>query len=297
VRYVEIAVLVEPAQVESVADVMRAITGRTVAIERPFMQPDLESDAIVDPASPAIVRAYADAGATALERVRAALASAEIEAGVSSRDVAEEEWAESWKEHFHVEKFGERIVVVPSWREYEPSPTDAVVRLDPGMAFGTGQHETTRMCLESLERTVRPDARVLDVGCGSGILAIAAARLGAAAVWAVDVDPDCARITAENATANDVADIVRVGRGSLGEAWPFDEPVAEFDVVVANIVARVIVDLAPELAGALAPGGKLVVSGVIGEREREVSQALSVAGLRIDGLRALGEWRCVEAVR
>jgi ribosomal protein L11 methyltransferase len=172
-----------------------------------------------------------------------------------------------------------------------------VVTLDPGMAFGTGQHETTRMCLEALERAVRRGARVLDAGCGSGILAIAAAKLGAREVLAIDVDADCVRITGENARLNGVEAIVRARRGSLGDAWPFDEPPAAFDVVVANIIARVIVDLSPDLAAALAAGGRLIVSGVIGEREREVCDALTSAGLRIDVVRAMGDWRCIEAVR
>lgn len=298
-RYTEISAAVSSTQVERAADILRHLTGRDVSIERPFTQPDLESDAVVDTASTAIVRAYADgdSGSGALERARAALASAEVEARVMARDVAEEDWAESWKEHFHVERFGERIVVAPSWRRHEPEPGDVVVTLDPGMAFGTGQHETTRMCLEALERVVRPGGRVLDVGCGSGILAIAAARLGAREVLAVDVDADCVRVTEENARRNGVDGIVRVRRGSLGDAWPFDQPSAGFGVVVANIIARVIVDLAPNLVGALADGGRLIVSGVIGEREREVVEALTAAGLRIERVRAMGDWRCIEAGR
>ncbi len=298
-RYVEIAATVPPAQVERAADVLRQLTGRDVSIERPFTQPDLESDAVVDTASAAVVRAYADGdgGDSVLEAAHAALASAGVDARVSGSDVAEEDWAESWKEHFHVERFGERIVVVPSWRTYDAAAGDVVVTLDPGMAFGTGQHETTRMCIEALEQAVQPGARVLDVGCGSGILAITAAKLGAREALAVDVDGDCVRVTDENARLNGVDRIVRARRGGLGEAWPFDEAAAAFDVVVANIIARVIIDLAAELAEALAAGGRLIVSGVIGEREREVVDALACAGLRIGGVRAMGDWRCVEVVR
>ncbi len=298
-RYTEIAVAVPSAQVELAADILRELTGRDVSIERPFTQPDLESDAIVDTKGSAVVRAYAagDGGQHALERARAALAAAAIDARVSISDVAEEDWAESWKEHFHVERFGERIVIVPSWREYEASADDVVVTLDPGMAFGTGQHETTRMCLEALERAVRPGMRVLDVGCGSGILAIAAAKLGAREVLAVDVDADCVRVTEENACANRVDRIIQAKRGSAGEAWPFGEPAAGFDVVVANIIARVIIEMAPELARALTVGGQLIVSGVIGERERQVVDAFAAAGLRVGDTRAMGDWRCIEAAR
>ncbi len=298
-RYVEIAAAVPSAQVELAADILRELTGRDVSIEWPFTQPDLEADAIVDTKGSAVVRAYAggDGGQHAVERARAALAAAAIDARVSSSDVAEEDWAESWKEHFHVERFGERIVIVPSWREYEASAGDVVVTLDPGMAFGTGQHETTRMCLEALERAVRLGMRVLDVGCGSGILAIAAAKLGAREVLAVDVDADCVRVTDENARLNGVDGVVRSRCGSAGEAWPFEEPAAEFDVVVANIIARVIIEIAPDLARALTVGGRLIVSGVIGEREREVVDSLTMAGLRVGEVRAMGDWRCIEAVR
>jgi len=278
---------------------MRAATGAAPWIERPFSQPTLEDEATIDASAPVTVRAYVPAGrangiAHALD---AALARASVRGDVSTRTVGEEDWAESWKEHFHVERFGERIVIVPSWRSYEPRDGDVVIELDPGMAFGTGQHETTRMCLEALERVVRRGARVLDVGCGSGILAIAAAKLGAGEVLAVDVDADCVRVTGENARANDVTRVVRAGEGSVGDAWPFEALAAGFDVIVANIIARVIIEAAPALVAALAPQGRLIVSGIIAEREAATVAALAAAGARIDAVRAMGEWRCIEAVR
>ncbi len=252
--YIEIIAGVAARDAEPTADVLRAATGRDVWIETPFTQPDLESDAVVDASAAVRVHAYARdvaAGAGA----RSALAAAEIAAELTERRVAEEDWAEAWKEHFHVERFGRSIVVVPSWRDYAPVPGDAVVHLDPGMAFGTGQHETTRMCLEALEDAVRPGARVLDAGCGSGILSLAAARLGATDVLAVDVDPDCVRVTRENAAKNDLAAVIRAEQGSLGDAWPFATPAdASFDVVVANIIARVIVEMAQPLVRALKAG-------------------------------------------
>jgi ribosomal protein L11 methyltransferase len=295
--YIEIIAGVAARDAESAADALRAATGRDVWIETPFTQPDLESDAVVDAAAPVRVHAYArDAAAGA--GARSALAAAGIVAELSVQRVAEEDWAEAWKEHFHVERYGRCIVVVPSWREYAPSPGDAVVHLDPGMAFGTGQHETTRMCLEALEDAVRPGARVLDAGCGSGILSLAAARLGASEVLAVDLDPDCIRVTRENVAKNGLASVIRPGHGSLGNAWPFVEPAdARFDVVVANIIARVIVELAVPLVRALKPGGTLIVSGVIAAREHEVVAALTAAGATIASIRAMGEWRCIIATR
>ncbi len=265
----------------------------------PFVQPDLESDAAVTPDGAYAVHAYipgdADRGGAVLDAKRR-LADAGIDAELEVRVVAAEDWAEAWKEHFHVERYGERVVVVPSWRTYDRQPDEVVLTLDPGMAFGTGQHGTTRMCLEALERAVSPGARVLDVGCGSGILAIAAAKLGAGSVRAVDLDPICVKVTGENAALNDVE--VRVAEGSMGAAWPFDAPSGgSCEVVVANIIARAIVDMARDLAAALLPGGRLIASGIIAEREGEVRLALVAAGLRVESARTMGEWRCIEAVR
>jgi ribosomal protein L11 methyltransferase len=139
---------------------------------------------------------------------------------------------------------------------------------------------------------------VLDVGCGSGILSLAAAKLGAGSVVALDVDDAAVRITRENARTNCVDSVIVAAQGSLGERWPFDDDAGgRFDIVVANIIARVIVELARDLVDALAPGGHLVVSGVIEEREREVREALKAAGARLDDVHWMGDWRCIEAVR
>jgi len=298
VRYIEIIAGVQVSDAERTADILREVTEGGVWIETPFSQPDLESDAAVAVDGTYAVHAYipgdADRGGAVLE-AKERLTDAGIESELEARIVAAEDWAEAWKEHFHVERYGERIVVVPSWREYARQAGDVVLTLDPGMAFGTGQHETTRMCLEALEHAVRAGARVLDVGCGSGILSIAASKLGASEVCAVDVDPVCVKVTTENASVNGVT--LHVARGSMGTAWPFEE-LAEgrFDVVVANIIARAIVDMAGHLAAALTAAGRLIVSGVIAEREAEVVRELQAQALRIESARAMGEWRCIEAV-
>jgi len=299
VRYIEITAAVRASDADHAADILRDVTGSGIWIETPFSQPDLEAEATVALDGTYAVHAYipgdADRGGTVLDAKRR-LTDAGIPSDLEARIVAAEDWAEAWKEHFHVERYGRRIVVVPSWRQHEPLPGDAVLTLDPGMAFGTGQHETTRMCLEAIERAVTPGARVLDVGCGSGILAIAAAKLGARDVTAVDIDPVCVKVTAENAAANGVT--LRVAQGSLGPAWPFESPPSPaYDVVVANIIARAIVDMAADLAGSLAPNGRLIASGIIAEREAEVVCALEAQDLRVESVRAMGEWRCIEAVR
>ena len=300
-NYIEITAAVATADAERASDAMRSVTGGDVWIETPFTQADLESDAIVSTNGASLVRGYVpdDGAILAIESAaRDALAAAGIAAEITQHNVAEEDWAEAWKEYFHVERFGERIVVVPSWRDFDAQPRDVVLTLDPGMAFGTGQHETTRMCLESIEQRVVPGMRVLDVGCGSGILSIAAAKLGAREVVAVDIDPNCVRVTDDNARANGVEQIVHAATGSLGEEWPFDEPAsAQYAIVVANIIARVIVALAPAIVAALAPGGRLIASGIIAAREDEVVAALSSAGMRVESSRTMGEWRCIEALR
>jgi ribosomal protein L11 methyltransferase len=301
VDYIELTASVAAADADAASALLRTLAdGGGAWVETPFSQPDLESDAIVDRVAPTLVHVYmrgADAEANATLG-RMALAAASIDAQVSVRAVAEEDWAEAWKEHFHVERFGRRVVVVPSWRAYHAQPTDVIITLDPGMAFGTGQHETTRMCIEAIERHLQPGARVLDLGCGSGILSLAAAKLGAASVVALDIDDVCVRVTLENSRANGLEAPIRVARGSLGAAWPFEESsTGRFEIVVANIIARTIVELAPSLMDALAPSGRLIVSGVIEEREDEVHAALESAGGRIEAMRATGDWRCIEAVR
>jgi len=297
VRYVELSVAVDAREAERAADILGAVTGAGVAIDLPFAQPSLEDAAVRRDDGSALVRVYvagSDDTAALRDETSRAFERAGIAGDASLRVVDEQDWADAWKEHFHVERFG-RVVVVPSWRAYAARPGDVVLALDPGMAFGTGQHETTRMCLEALARHVRPGMRVIDAGCGSGILAIAAAKLGAADVLATDIDPDCARIAATNAQANDVAGRVRTRVVVAGDdGWSADE---RFDLVVANILAGTVAGLAPVFARTLATGGRLIASGIIAAKEDEVVRALERARIGVDTRRALGEWRCIEAVR
>jgi ribosomal protein L11 methyltransferase len=297
VRYIEIIAEVPANEAERTADILRAVTECGLWIEATFAQTDLESDAIVSLNGRHRVHAYlpadGDRGGVVLE-ARDKIDAARIPADIETRVVVDEDWAEAWKEHFHIERYGERLVVVPSWRQYAPQEGEAVLVLDPGMAFGTGQHETTRMCLEALERRIEPGVRMLDVGCGSGILAIAAAKLGARDIHAVDVDPVCVAVAQANAALNGVD--VAVASGSLGDRWPFSVPARSFDIVAANIIANPLIEMAPDFAEALAHGGRLIASGVIASREAVVAAAFAAAGLRIMDVRPMGEWRCMEAV-
>ena len=208
------------------------------------------------------------------------------------RLVAETDWAEAWKQHLTVLHVGRRLIIRPSWLLYTPSGEEVVVELDPGMAFGTGTHPTTQMCLLALEDTVHPGARVLDLGTGSGILAIAAAKLGAGRVLALDTDPQAVTVARENVHRNGVADRVRVARGSLAQA------IGKFDVVVVNILARVLVEMAEGgLARRLAPEGHLIAAGLLVGQEEEVRDAFERAGLTVIGRRQMDDWVALEATR
>ncbi len=194
------------------------------------------------------------------------------------------DWAEAWKAFFPPQHIGERTVIVPTWRTYEPRPGEVVIHLDPGMAFGTGLHATTRLCLVAIERLLQPGWRVLDVGTGSGILAIAAALQGAAEVHALDVDPVAVDVARENVALNHVEHIVSVAQGTLGPHAPAGIPVytgTGWDLLLVNILADTIIAMAEGIALALRPGGMWVASGIIRDRAEDVAQAVQQAGLVI----------------
>lgn len=298
-EWLELSVTVPGTLAEEVCSLLGDVVSGGCSIEDPIVPLGPEEGVRREPWRPSIVRVYllVDAALDARRAaIHTALASLPQPLAVSERPVREEDWAHAWKEFFHVQHVG-RIVIRPTWREYVPAPGEVVLDLDPGMAFGTGQHETTRLCLAALGERMQPGARVLDLGCGSGILSVAAARLGAAAVTAVDIESAAVEATAANARRNGVSDQVRVALGSLGPDWPFPEPPAGmFDLVVANIHATAVAALAPALAAALrGPGAVLVGSGIIDERLPAVLAALTAAGFGPAEVCAAGEWRAVIA--
>lgn len=210
----------------------------------------------------------------------------------TDQTLAEEDWANAWKRFYHPTHLGERLVVCPSWEQYAPAPQELVMTLDPGMAFGSGTHHTTRLCCELLEHLPVEGARVLDMGTGSGILSIAALMLGAGEAVGVDIDRVAVRTAAENAAENGFG----ADRFTAVTADLVHQPLGEeltcggFDIVLANIVADVIIALAPAIARHLKPGGHLVASGIILPRLEEVIAALEAEGLMVAGDREQEGW-------
>ena len=282
--WLEFTLLVPAADVEAAAEVLRRHCPGGVSIEEPILLADGEEDYSLDPGRPVTVRAYLPRQSDLTRRrrsLRRELGALGLGSALRACWRREEEWAEAWKRFFGVERVGRRLVVCPTWIDYAPRAEEVVIRLDPGMAFGTGQHTTTRLCLEALESRLRP-VRVLDLGTGSGILAIAAALLGAARVIALDVDPVAVGVARQNVALNGLESRVKVVEGSLGAAGPIpDADGSRFDMVLANISTAGITEMASALARALAPGGTLIASG-IGDASVEVCRgALEKAGLDI----------------
>jgi ribosomal protein L11 methyltransferase len=206
------------------------------------------------------------------------------------REVDEEDWANLWKEHFHPLQFG-RIVIKPSWRTWEAEPGQLIVELDPGGAFGTGLHPTTSMVLQSMQDKVSPGMEVLDLGTGSGILAIPAAMLGGNVV-ALDISETAVEVASQNFTANGLADKIMVELGSIEVVQG-----RQFQLILANIIAGVLIELAPKLREALAPNGEILASGIIDERADEVREAFRQAGLELCEEYCEGDWWLLVARR
>lgn len=203
--------------------------------------------------------------------------------------VSTEDWSNSWKEHFKPLRVGKRLLIVPSWEQLEPETDDVVLHLDPGMAFGTGGHETTRLCLELLETIMEEmplmhSPAVLDVGTGSGILAMAAVQLGAGRVCAVDIDPQAIEVARENLAINGLLDQVDCS------TTPLESIAGSFDVILANILAEELVRLAPQLVGRLAAGGSLVLSGILANKEALVRNGFASQALKFCETLHQGEW-------
>lgn len=211
---------------------------------------------------------------------------------VVTRQVAEEDWAESWKQFFKPRRIGQRIVVRPSWEPFEVLENDIEIVLDPGQAFGTGDHPTTRGCLELLEETPLVGKQVADIGCGSGILSVAAARLGAESVVGVDSDPVSVEASLENAERNRVSITAFAGLGFM----PLDDS-ATFDVVVSNIISAALISLASEAGRRVRENGYWIVSGIIEANWPDVLAAAESNGFKLDRKIVEGDWVSARLIR
>ncbi|HTC85410.1 MAG TPA: 50S ribosomal protein L11 methyltransferase [Candidatus Acidoferrum sp.] len=310
--WLELSVAADIEAVEAVSEILGRVAPGGTSVEPAFELVEEGLAATVDISRPAVVRAYVparDAGAA-----RAAVAEAREALGhlqafglrpigdLETRVVHEADWAEAWKEHFPVLRVGRRLVIKPTWRRHRRRAGDVVLALDPGMAFGTGLHPTTRLCLAAIETladggkfavgaAADGSARVLDVGIGSGILAIAAGLLGAGEIVGVDPDAIAVEAARTNAGRNRLGDRLMVRQGSV----PTREPA--FDVVLANLIASLLVALAGQLRDELRPGGVLVASGIFIDREADVRTAFEAVGLGVTGRSAEGEWVALTALR
>jgi ribosomal protein L11 methyltransferase len=308
-NWLELAVEVDPEAVESISELFaRYGYNGGVVVEQPLVSPQAEAQdweqllqPEIDPTRPISVRTYLACDEEAPQKQR------QIEEAVwhlgqmrqvgplRVRECREEDWANAWKEYYGIQRMGERIVIKPSWLQYEPREGDVILDLDPGMAFGTGLHPTTRLCLAALEEYVRPGMNILDLGTGSGILAIAAAKLGGPSVrvTALDTDIIAVEATQQNVERNGLAGQIEVRQGSTLAAQD-DGP---YTLIVANILASVIIELAKSLYKLVEPGGTLITSGIFIDRGEKVVEALERAGLPVRERRQEGDWLCLVSVR
>ena len=289
--WLEIAVSVEAELVETVAGLFEALHSGGVVIEDPALV--REYAAVTHPdewgvpeqqylGQQPLLKAYFPVDEhldQRLSRLRGMMTrlGLDFETQVTTKTVRDEDWATAWQAYYKPVRVGSRLVVKPSWEQYPAAADDLVIELDPGLAFGCGTHATTALCLVLLEKYLTPGDVVFDVGAGTGILAVAAAKLGAGEVWATDHDPLACRVARENVTRNQAAELVRVMRGDLLE--PLRGKTAK--LIVANIIADVIRALAPEAAKLLCPGGIFIASGIIRERRDSVVAALEDSGLAL----------------
>lgn len=209
---------------------------------------------------------------------------------MQTQSLANEDWAESWKKCFKPIRLGEHIVIRPGWTQYDAQPGDKVIEIDPGLAFGTGTHETTGMCAALIEKYVRPGQRVIDIGTGTGILAIAAAHMGAREVLATDLDAVAVRVAAQNAGINGFGEVITARCGDL-----LDVVDVSGDVVIANIIADVIVMLARPVRERIVDGGVFICSGIAVERREDVRRALLDADYELLDEPVKGEWAAFAA--
>jgi ribosomal protein L11 methyltransferase len=281
---------------ELIADVFYRFGVKGVVVDDPAMEAPPGADVVLeDDVRPSVnaVSGYFPAATFDHDQrrrfekaLKALIGQLPMQQRIFYRALDEEDWAESWKAFFWPEKVSARIVVKPTWRDYHPSGNDLVLEIDPGMAFGTGTHPTTALCMQLLEKHLRPQDRLLDVGTGSGILMVAASLLGAAEVHGIDNDPVAVTVAQQNLVLNAIpADRSRAWTGDL-----VGGVTGHYDVVVANILAPVILGLLPDVRGLLAPAGRFICSGILESQQEEVVAKARSLGFQLVEAVAREEW-------
>lgn len=300
-RWIEISITADGEAVEAIAQELQKWCHQGVSIEQTGIPPDKWDEDEVPPAKELVIRGYFPENAQAEDtkaQINRALGYMNMMYPMPQpvyNVVDEEDWANAWKAHYHPVRIGKRLIIRPLWTEVEPQPDDIIIGLDPGMAFGTGTHPTTQLCLEAIEDLMMPNWDVLDLGCGSGILAIAAAKLRANKVVAVDIDELAVNITIENATQNGVVEKIIAQQGSLETLIT---SARRFDFMVVNILAKVIIAMCDQHLGDLVrPGGKAIFSGIIDDQANDVETALRKTGLEPYVRRQQSDWILIEAKR
>ena len=265
-----------------------------------YLRHEIEEDAKRSGGDIVITLYFGDDEEGESELKRACAVIDNIKEGIETGDIMYEasvtpddsEWLYKWQEFFKTTKVGERIVIKPSWEDYTPKAGELVIEMDPGMAFGSGQHETTSMCIKALEKHVKPGSKVLDVGTGTGVLAVAAALLGADECLGIDIDEGAVTVANTNIQNNKQADRITAMQGDLTEGVDF-----EADIIVANLMADLVIKLAPAAADQLKAGSIFISSGILDIKEELVADAVKKAGFRILEILHDGEWRAIIAER
>ena len=301
-KWAEVSITTSHEATEFIAEIFHDLGASGVVIEDPELVnsyirsgqwdytdiPEAENTEVVTVKAYLPVDDELDEKLRSFEREVNALSSHNVDKGpgaISCSEIQDEDWAENWKQYFHTEKVGDITVIKPTWEEYEASPDDVVIELDPGEAFGTGNHPTTAMCIRELETLVKGGMTVFDVGTGSGILSIAAAKLGAGKITAVDYDRTALKVAKENIEQNHAEDVITLGQSDI-----LKQVEGRADLVIANIIADIIIRLFDELEDHLNPGGTLLASGIIADRIGDVTGAALAHGFTIDKVVEMSGW-------
>lgn len=300
-NWVEVSLQVDGEAAEAIAQELQKWCHQGISIEQVGVEAGNYDDGEVPPAEQLIVRGYLSQDSELEEKryqIERSLGYLNMMLPMPKPQwhvVADENWADTWKQHYKPVRLGKRIVVRPLWIDVALAENDIEIALDPGMAFGTGTHPTTQLCLEALERMVTPKLDVLDLGCGSGILSIAAAKLGAGKIIGVDIDEKAVEATNENAAQNGVSDQIEAYQGGLETVIT---SARRFELVVVNILAKIIITMCDQnLGDTVRPGGRAIFSGIIEDQIEAVEAALRKTGLVPLARYQQGDWILVEAER